>query len=81
MARYWFFAKDDRPNGMYWETIAAEDGDPEAMVTLAQRQMLEGRRESDMRARFWLNRARAAGNARARTVLQELDARLKEVAR
>ena len=41
LAKYFFFANNDRPSGMYWETIAAEDGYSRGMGGLGFPLMLE----------------------------------------
>lgn len=53
VAMYFGFIKFNDPDANYWITVAAENGDPMAMLMLSRR--LEGRGvlRDDRRARFW----------------------------
>jgi hypothetical protein len=57
LARYYFYAKNDRASGMYWETIAAENGNFSAMKALSVHLAAEQSPQSDIRARYWSKRA------------------------
>lgn len=74
LASFYYFVKRDRAMGLYWETIAAEDGNPMAMASLGFHMAVEEKgHQTDLRARFWLERAKAAGESTAKVELDALD--------
>ncbi|HWD68232.1 MAG TPA: hypothetical protein VG227_09755 [Caulobacteraceae bacterium] len=74
LAMYYTYVKSDHVSGTHWETIAAENGSPIAMSSLGTRLEIERKSpDDDIRARFWLERAKAAGNVTAKKKLEVLN--------
>jgi len=74
LSLFYLFVKYDNVKGMYWTTISAEDGDPKGMYSLGVYLIQQNSdHASALRARFWLERAKAAGNPLASEVLHEMD--------
>lgn len=73
LASFYFYVKLDKMSGMRWATIAAENGFPLAMSSLGARLMIDQKNpDSAIRAKFWLERARSAGEPTAQSLLDEL---------
>jgi TPR repeat protein len=75
LSSYYDFVKMDYAAGLYWATIGAENGDAVEMYNVGVSLAHEQGRENDIRSRFWLERAKAAGSTLAEKKLRELDAK------
>jgi TPR repeat protein len=74
LASFYFFVKSNRAAGLYWETISAENGNSLAMCSLGSYMIAEKKGyKTDLRARFWIERAKKAGIATAILLLRQLD--------
>jgi hypothetical protein len=77
LALFYRFIKKDSNKYSYWTTISAEDGDVVGMHNLAH-VLLRGRngeeksdRNSEIRARFWLERSAKAGSTLSQEELKD----------
>jgi|HubBroStandDraft_1064217.scaffolds.fasta_scaffold31324_2 TPR repeat protein len=73
LSSYYEFVKMDHAAGLYWTTIGAENGDVIEMYNAGVFLTREEGHENTIRARFWFQRAKAAGVAEAEEQLRKLD--------
>ena len=70
---YYEIVSVNREKSMYWATISAENDFPAGMYALGFKLAQEAGKESKMRARYWLKKAKNNGEPLADDVLRELD--------
>ena len=76
---FYVFYKNNYDEGMYWVTIAAENGDVRAMYNLADLSTILAGKKGKIRARFWFEKVIASGQmplaADAKKRIEEMDAK------
>lgn len=70
--QYYDFVRLDYKEGMYWLTVAAENGHPVAQYNLARRLLDDQDKLKKQRARFWLKKLAEKGDHDAVEMLKKI---------